>query len=652
MKLNLTSKLLIPLGCLVALGLMVAIFTAYISAKNGLEKSATSRLLQTASATETKVSQWIQRNAITLDTWAKMDVMINSLSSPDNEAYLASASHHMKDYVDTYNIFSGMRLTDNKGIVVASSHADIINKLDVSSREYFKVGLAGDPFITAPLRSKTTDKPILVMSSPVEKSGRVLGILYVVVDLGAFTSAQLDTIKVGETGYVYMLNTNGLTLAYPPDKKKIMDLNINNFEFGQKIMEMKNGVYRYKYAGIDKMAAFKEIKKTGWIVVATAPSDEVFAEADKIRNLLMVIGAVLTAILCAGIVILARVFIINPLKIVVEGLKDIAEGDGDLTKQLPVSSRDELGELSQWFNTFLLNLQQIIKDIASSSGQVGQSSGNLLDIAKHLAEQALDASERSDSVAAASEKINENMNEVSQTMGTTKDNANMVAAATEEMTSTINEIATNSETARTISTQAVEQATTVSEKMTELGMAAQTIGAVTETINDISEQTNLLALNATIEAARAGEAGKGFAVVAGEIKELATQTAKATAEIKEKISGVQKTTITATDEINAISTIITDINDITSTIAAAIQEQSSSTVEITNNIAQTSQSIEAVTERIVQGVNTIETINHDIASVNTSMGGISDGSNGVQANAEELQQMATELNNIIGKFKY
>jgi methyl-accepting chemotaxis protein len=226
-----------------------------------------------------------------------------------------------------------------------------------------------------------------------------------------------------------------------------------------------------------------------------------------------------------------------------------------------------------------------------------------------------------------------------------------VAAAAEEMSSTINEIAENAEKARVVSGNAVEQAQKTSEKMSDLGSAAQNIGRVTETITDISEQTNLLALNATIEAARAGEAGKGFAVVANEIKDLAKQTAEATLDIKNQIEGVQQATSVTVADIDQISTVIGGVNDIVATIAAAVEEQSSATQEIATNINQASVGIQEVNENVGQSSVVAGEINKDIAEVNNAAGKISLGSNSVQSSAKDLARMATELNTIVNSFK-
>ncbi len=314
--------------------------------------------------------------------------------------------------------------------------------------------------------------------------------------------------------------------------------------------------------------------------------------------------SMLTATIIVGVflgIILAIIIglaITRPINAAVANLKDIAQGEGDLTKRLPANSTDEVGELANWFNTFLGKLQDIIREVSQNAGVVDQSSNTLLGIASNLAKNADATSGKARSVADSSREMNSNMQRVATTMEETTSNTNMVAAAVEEMAATINEIAQNSEKARSISEAAVQQATAASSKMADLGRAANAISAVTETITEISEQTNLLALNATIEAARAGEAGKGFAVVANEIKELARQTAAATAEIKGKIEGVQGTTAETITEIESISSIIHNINEIIATIATAIEEQSAATNEISNSVTQASEGIGEVNNNI------------------------------------------------------
>ena len=369
----------------------------------------------------------------------------------------------------------------------------------------------------------------------------------------------------------------------------------------------------------------------------------------KTIHMLLIAGVIFLIIIALNIVIVFG--ITSGLKQLLLSLRDVTEGDGDLTKRIDIGSKDELGELATLFNTFLAKLQSIIKQIAESSASVRTRSTDLSDISKELLANAEDTSQRSTNVASSSEEMSANLNNVAAAMEQSSTNTNMVAAAAEEMSATINEIAENAERGRTVSGEAVEQATSASGKMTELGEAADKIGKVTETITEISEQTNLLALNATIEAARAGEAGKGFAVVANEIKELAKQTAEATLDIKTLIDDVQGTTKTTREEITQISSIIGGVNNIVATIATAVEEQTAATREIANNISQASEGIQEVNENVNQCSAVAGDISQDITEVSSSAQRISQSSHGVKGSADALLDRSKELNDIVGSFK-
>jgi len=244
-----------------------------------------------------------------------------------------------------------------------------------------------------------------------------------------------------------------------------------------------------------------------------------------------------------------------------------------------------------------------------------------------------------------------NIQSVSAAMEQSSSNVNMVASSTEEMTATVNEIAQSAEKARSISESAVKQSKLTSDKMSALGDSAKKIGKVTETITEISEQTNLLALNATIEAARAGEAGKGFAVVANEIKELARQTASATIDIKNQISEMQTTTSMTVKDIETISAVIVDINHVINGIATAVEEQSAASSEISSNISQASLGIAEVNENVAQATVVVADITRDIAEINQQSNQVGEGSFHVQRNAQGLADLASQLQDLVKKFK-
>lgn len=356
---------------------------------------------------------------------------------------------------------------------------------------------------------------------------------------------------------------------------------------------------------------------------------------------------------CTGLlfsIIIGRSIVV-PVRDAVEGLKDIANGKGDLTRKLKLNSSDEIGELSLWFNTFIEQLREMIIKIASNSTSLNNSSEELAQLSNLILEGSNRVSEKSYSTAVAAKEMRSDINGVAVAMKETSQNVNMVASASNQIVATIEAIALNSAKAHRVTSEAVVQVSQTSRKINALGIAAVDIEKVTEVISEISEQTNLLALNATIEAARAGEAGKGFSVVANEIKELSRQTAEATLQIKGKISSIQIATTESVDEIGSIAKTIKDVNELVQSIASAADEQSSATREISKNVTNASYGIAESNSKTSHTSEVSEIIVSDISEVSRSANELSGSSEKVHQNAVELDKLAKTLNSLVRRFQ-
>ena len=392
-------------------------------------------------------------------------------------------------------------------------------------------------------------------------------------------------------------------------------------------------------------------------ITAVAGIDETLKSAVSVGRILqsssrfLFIGCVVGILISLALIFLITRGIVRPIHRTVHMLKDISEGEGDLTKRLEVASRDEIGDMAIYFNRFIEKLQGIIGSIAGNAETVASSATGLSVVSAEMAQSLQTMSGKTATVAAAAEESSANTASVAASMEQASANLSSVAGATEEMSATIGEIASNSEKARAISADAGAQAASVSMLMVQLGQAAQEIGKVTETINSISSQTNLLALNATIEAARAGDAGKGFAVVAHEIKELAKQTEEATEDIKTKISGVQSSSGNAIADIEKITTVINEVGQLVASIATAIEEQASVTKDVADNIAQASAGVSDANESVAQTATVSRTMAQDISGVDAAAGEIDAGGVRVRASATELSNLAEQLKSLVGQFR-
>ncbi|MEY9597274.1 methyl-accepting chemotaxis protein [Bradyrhizobium japonicum] len=246
----------------------------------------------------------------------------------------------------------------------------------------------------------------------------------------------------------------------------------------------------------------------------------------------------------------------------------------EMEQRSAAQRRQDMLRLADQFETAV---GEVIETVSSASTELEASATTLTSAAEH-------AQQLATVVASASEEASTNVQSV--------------ASATEELSSSITEISRQVQESARVASEAVGQARTTTERVSELSKAATRIGDVVELINTIAGQTNLLALNATIEAARAGEAGRGFAVVASEVKALAEQTAKATGEIGQQISGIQSATQESVGAIKDISDTIERLSEISSAIAAAVEEQGAATQEISRNVQQAAEGTHQVSSNI------------------------------------------------------
>ncbi|MDD5168006.1 MAG: methyl-accepting chemotaxis protein [Syntrophales bacterium] len=513
--------------------LVVGIFSAIQSARS-LEKVAANQTEQIAKSLSTMVQMVLQEEVKNIAGLSVDPVLIEALKGGSTEAASAKLAGVMKKIGGDYETII---LMDANGVIQADGVGGSYKGINLAERDYFMAAKGGKAIIGTTIKSKKTGNPVSVACSPVYgPEGQFLGALGAALKID-FIIDKLTSIKLGQTGYAWMIDKSGVVIAHPK-REYIFELNLYKQE-GMKeaigrLIAQESGSARYIFQGVQKLSGFAPVELTGWGVGVTQNLDELMAPARSLRNFIFLIGAIFLAITIALMVLFSR-NITLPITRAIRELNDAAD------------------------------------QVTSASHEVSSSSQSLAEGASQQASAIEETSSSLEEMSSMTRKNADSANHANSLMSETKQTVERAEISMKQLT----------------------------RSMQDISEASEETSKIVKTIDEIAFQTNLLALNAAVEAARAGEAGAGFAVVAEEVRNLAMRAAEAAKNTSVLIDGTVMKIKEGSDLVEKTNNEFIEVSHSAVKAANLVGEISAASSEQAQGIGQVSKAI-AEMDKVVQ----------------------------------------------------
>ncbi|KAJ48870.1 methyl-accepting chemotaxis protein [Clostridium tetanomorphum] len=636
----------------------------YSMSKKTIEKKTSDLMLEVSRQAVQSIEQGLEANLYSLETLANNPIIKDNKITLDKKKNILQEEVKLHNHIKMGIVNKEGKSTQTDGTIV-----------DIKDRPYFKKAMEGRSTVSEPTVSKVNGKVVIVYIVPIKNGNTIIGALTAVRE-GNDISNVSNTIKVGENGGAYMIDSNGYVIAHKNkesviNRENTIEMSKNDgdlkdlAQIEEAMIQGKEGTAEYTYKGENKYISYSPMKSTGWSVAIYTPKDEVLKEVSYItRNIIIV------SIIGMCIAFMVILFIAGQVSKNLISMRDNLNlvSTGDLTNEVDkkvADRKDELGDMANALSKTVLSIGNMIKSLKGSSLEIDDKANNLAAISEEFTASTENISLAIQEVASGATSQAQALTQIVSMLNDFSEKINVTVSDIEEIHGMSNEIDKKANTSNKDMEELLNSIESITKefeifesKISKMEVNVGKINEITNLINDISEKTNLLALNAAIEAARAGESGRGFAVVADEIRKLAEMSRKSSEDIYNIINGVLDDT---KDMVRSSKEVNEKLNGQRSTADEAMNSFKEISKSVANmipkikNINNSAQIIEENKNDILDKSESIASISEEISAsseeISASAQQMNASSEEVANTAQNLNEMTRDMLEQMNKFK-